>query len=213
MRGRVLNCPVADSDAAIGEIRAISAFSELGVPAPMLKNGVIYAWRVTRECVGDLLPFGIMPLCDGHRWRLKGGQDNVVSRGQLHPEVRGAATLCSGITSFLNHNFRPKGVVQVALSFEVHHLGHETHLKRGDRILLNLVVGKDCAMVPSEVLCLPLTPHPLWSLSTIISRSLQHKVPTEVPLQAAQDIEDLPIFHGLVLFFGNKTLSKAHALS
>lgn len=42
------------------------------------------------------MPSGITPLFDGHRWRLKRGQDNVVRRGQLDPEVIGAATVGSG---------------------------------------------------------------------------------------------------------------------
>lgn len=42
------------------------------------------------------MPFGVIPLFNGHRWRLKRGQDNVVCRGQLYPEVIGAATVSSG---------------------------------------------------------------------------------------------------------------------
>lgn len=49
-----------------------------------------------RQTGPHLLPAGIIPLFDGHRWRLKGGQDNVVGRGQLYPEVIGAAAVCSG---------------------------------------------------------------------------------------------------------------------
>lgn len=37
-------------------------------------------------------------------------------------------------------------------------------------------------------------------------------VPEEVPLQTAQDIEDLPVIHRLVPVFGDKALSKALAL-
>lgn len=49
-----------------------------------------------KQTGSHLLPFGVIPLFDGHRWRLKRGQDNVVCRGQLYPEVIGAATVCSG---------------------------------------------------------------------------------------------------------------------
>lgn len=43
-----------------------------------------------------LLPRGIIPLLDGHRWRLEGVQNDIVGRGQLYPDVIGAATVCSG---------------------------------------------------------------------------------------------------------------------
>lgn len=49
-----------------------------------------------KQAGSHLLPFGIIPLLECHRWRLKRGQDNVVRRGQLYPELIGAATVCSG---------------------------------------------------------------------------------------------------------------------
>lgn len=38
------------------------------------------------------------------------------------------------------------------------------------------------------------------------------RVPKEVPLQAAQDVEDLPVVHGPVPVFGEEALSEALAL-
>lgn len=152
---------MADNDAAVGDTGAVPAFPELSVLAPVLKKDVTDTWRVIREGVGNLLPFGIIPLLECHRWRLKRGQDNVVRRGQLYPELIGAATVCSGGNPVLNHNVRPKGVHQllaVALGFEVHHLGFEAHLKRGDKILLDLVVRKACATASRERLHLPAIP-------------------------------------------------------
>lgn len=52
--------------------------------------------RQSRQAGSHLLPCGIIPLLDGHRWRLEGGQDDVVGRGQLYPDVIGAAAVCSG---------------------------------------------------------------------------------------------------------------------
>lgn len=49
-----------------------------------------------QQARAHLLPCGIIPLLDGHRWRLEGGQNDVVGRGQLNPDVIGAATVCSG---------------------------------------------------------------------------------------------------------------------
>lgn len=49
-----------------------------------------------KQTGSHLLPCGVIPLFDGHRWRLKRGQDNVVCRGQLYPEVIGTATVRSG---------------------------------------------------------------------------------------------------------------------
>ena len=43
-----------------------------------------------------LCPPGIVPLRDGHRRGLEGGQDDVVSGGQLYSDVVGATTVCSG---------------------------------------------------------------------------------------------------------------------
>lgn len=43
-----------------------------------------------------LCPPGIIPLKDGHRRGLEGGQDNVVCRDQLYSDAVGAATVCSG---------------------------------------------------------------------------------------------------------------------
>lgn len=43
-----------------------------------------------------LRPLGAVPLIDGHRWGLEGGQDDVVGGGQLHSDVVGTATVGSG---------------------------------------------------------------------------------------------------------------------
>ncbi|KAK7797272.1 hypothetical protein U0070_010765, partial [Myodes glareolus] len=107
-RGGVLGCPVADNDAAVDDAGPVPAFPKLGVLAPMLEKDVADAWRVIREGVGDLLPCGTIPLLDGHRWRLAGGQDDVVRRGQLYPDVIGAAAVCSGGKPVFNQNVGPE---------------------------------------------------------------------------------------------------------
>lgn len=43
-----------------------------------------------------LCPLGIVPLMDGHRRGLEGGQDNVVVRHQMDSDVVRTATVCSG---------------------------------------------------------------------------------------------------------------------
>lgn len=74
----VSGCLRADDDAAVGDAGPIPACPILGVVAPVLEEDVADAWRVIREGVGDLSPPCIIPLIDGHRWGLEGGQGNIV---------------------------------------------------------------------------------------------------------------------------------------
>lgn len=43
-----------------------------------------------------LCPPGIIPLLNGHRRGLEGGQGDVVGRSQVYSDAVGAATVCSG---------------------------------------------------------------------------------------------------------------------
>lgn len=70
-RGRVLGCPVADNNAAVGDAGPVPAFPELGVLAPVLKKDVADAGRVIREGVGDLRREQVT-IETGH------GEDNLV---------------------------------------------------------------------------------------------------------------------------------------
>lgn len=52
-------------------------------------------WVAGKQWRPHLCPHGITPLMDGHRWGLKGGQGDVVSREQLHSDSVGTATVSS----------------------------------------------------------------------------------------------------------------------